>query len=81
MYHRKVNIRHCRTGYVIDKENLSLGWKYGSGFITADMIKQHLYAPSNETLTLICGPPPMIEFACNPNLDKLGYAADRRHAY
>ncbi|KAG4066767.1 hypothetical protein HA402_012834 [Bradysia odoriphaga] len=57
------------------------GWKYGSGFITAEMIKNHLFGPSNDTMTLICGPPPMIEFACNPNLDKLGYAADRRHAY
>lgn len=58
-----------------------LGWKFGSGFITADMLKRHLFAPSDGTLTLICGPPPMIEFACNPNLDKLGYAANRRHAY
>lgn len=58
-----------------------LGWKYGRGFITADMLKSHLFAPSNDTLTLICGPPPMIQFACNPNLDQLGYTADRRHAY
>jgi len=57
------------------------GWKYGSGFITADMMKASLFPPSNDVLTLVCGPPPMLEYACNPNLDKLGYELDRRHVY
>ncbi|OXA58452.1 NADH-cytochrome b5 reductase 2 [Folsomia candida] len=59
----------------------SEGWKYGSGFITAEMIKSQLFPPSDNTITLMCGPPPMIQYACNPNLDKLGYPAERRHAY
>ncbi|KAI1232808.1 NADH-cytochrome b5 reductase 2, partial [Lamprotornis superbus] len=48
-------------------------WKYSSGFVTADMLKAHLPPPGSETLILMCGPPPMIQFACEPNLDKLGY--------
>ncbi|XP_068117863.1 NADH-cytochrome b5 reductase 2-like [Hyperolius riggenbachi] len=57
------------------------GWKYGSGFITTDMIKQHLPAPSDNPLVLMCGPPPMIQFACQDNLTKLGYPENRRFAY
>ena len=30
---------------------------------------------------LMCGPPPMINFACSPNLDKLGYSQHQRFSY
>uniref|UniRef100_A0A8C8APZ6 cytochrome-b5 reductase n=1 Tax=Otus sunia TaxID=257818 RepID=A0A8C8APZ6_9STRI len=56
-------------------------WKYSSGFVTADMIKTHLPSPGSETLILMCGPPPMIQFACQPNLDKLGYPKSSMFAY
>ncbi|KAK2152216.1 hypothetical protein LSH36_337g05035 [Paralvinella palmiformis] len=65
--------------YTLDKPEE--GWEYGSGFITEDMIKEHLPAPGSDTLILMCGPPPMIKFACNPNLDKLNYPAELRFAY
>lgn len=42
-------------------------------FITADMIKEVLPPPGDDTLVLMCGPPPMIEFACKKNLEALGY--------
>jgi hypothetical protein len=29
----------------------------------------------------MCGPPPMINFACIPNLDKLGYKPETRFSY
>ncbi|CAG0919558.1 unnamed protein product [Notodromas monacha] len=57
------------------------GWKYGSGFVSADMIRDHLYPPSEDNLVLMCGPPPMINFACTPTLDKLGYNPKLRFAY
>lgn len=56
-------------------------WKYSKGFIDADLIKEHLFPPSDDTIVLMCGPPPMINFACNPNLEKLGYAMERTFAY
>ena len=49
------------------------GWAYSEGFISETMIRDHLPAPSDETLVLMCGPPPMIQFACKPNLEKLGF--------
>lgn len=37
-----------------EKEN----WKQGVGFITIDMLKKAMPAPSADTLILYCGPPP-----------------------
>uniref|UniRef100_A0A8C5PFB5 NADH-cytochrome b5 reductase n=1 Tax=Leptobrachium leishanense TaxID=445787 RepID=A0A8C5PFB5_9ANUR len=65
--------------YTLDRP--SKGWKYGSGFVTADMIKAHLPLPSDNGIILMCGPPPMIQFACQDNLTKLRYPDDRRFAY
>ncbi|XP_058016465.1 NADH-cytochrome b5 reductase 2-like isoform X2 [Ahaetulla prasina] len=65
--------------YTLDKP--PQGWKYSSGFVTADMIKDHLPPHSGDTLILMCGPPPMIQFACQPNLELLGYAKESTFAY
>ena len=37
-------------------------------------VAKHLPAASDETVTFICGPPPMVKFACIPNLTKTGHA-------
>ena len=52
------------------------GWSYSSGFVNADMISAHLPAPGPHSQILMCGPPPMIKFACLPNLEKLGFSED-----
>ena len=54
------------------------GWKYSTGFITDEMIKTHLPPPSDDILMLMCGPPPMIKFACIPGLTELGFS-DQDH--
>jgi len=68
-----------KVWYTLD--NVTDGWKYSKGFVSEEMIKENMYPPSDETLTLMCGPPPMINYACQPNLEKLGYNADLRFAY
>ncbi|XP_063823311.1 NADH-cytochrome b5 reductase 2 isoform X1 [Ostrinia nubilalis] len=65
--------------YTVDRP--SEGWTYSTGFINDEMIRDHLFPPSNDVITLMCGPPPMINFACNPALEKLGYSEDLRFAY
>ncbi|CAH2062918.1 unnamed protein product, partial [Iphiclides podalirius] len=57
------------------------GWKYSTGFINEEMIKEHMFPASNDVIVLMCGPPPMINFACNPALDKLGFSETQRFAY
>ncbi|XP_078273229.1 NADH-cytochrome b5 reductase 3-like [Rhinoraja longicauda] len=65
--------------YTLDKA--PEGWKYSEGFVSEQMIQEHLPPPADDVLILMCGPPPMIEFACNPNLDKLGYGQDTRFVF
>ncbi|KAL0273059.1 UNVERIFIED_CONTAM: hypothetical protein PYX00_005824 [Menopon gallinae] len=68
-----------RVWYTVD--TASEGWNYSTGFVNAEMIAGHLFPPGKDTITLMCGPPPMINFACHPNLDKLGYDQKLRFAY
>lgn len=56
-------------------------WKYSTGFVNAEMIEAHLPPPADDTAILLCGPPPMVNFACNPNLDKLGHSQQNRFAF
>jgi len=53
-------------------------WQQSEGFVTKEMIQAHLAAPGDDCLILMCGPPPMIKYACKPNLQALGYPADRQ---
>ncbi|GFR51547.1 hypothetical protein Agub_g13966, partial [Astrephomene gubernaculifera] len=53
-------------------------WKYGTGRVTQDMFREHLFAAAgSERLALMCGPPPMIEYACLPFLKAMGYEKEQ----
>jgi cytochrome-b5 reductase len=47
-------------------------WKYSSGFINTEMCRKHLPAPSDDSMIFVCGPPPMIKFACEPAFKEIG---------
>jgi len=53
------------------------GWTYSSGFINEDMVREHLLPAGPDAIVAMCGPPPMIKFACIPNLEKVGYTAEQ----
>ena len=59
--------------YTVDKAPAE--WKGSTGFITKEMIAEHLPPPAGDgsTQVLMCGPPPMVKFACLPNLEALGF--------
>lgn len=48
-------------------------WGYSSGYINKDMLDCSLFPPSEDGLVMMCGPKPMIENACKPNLEQLGW--------
>ena len=73
------NSKLFKLWYTVDRAPEE--WKYSTGFINAEMLEKHMPPPSDETLICICGPPPMIKFACVPNLDKLGYAENMRYTF
>ena len=68
-----------KVWYTIDRATEQ--WTFSTGFINEEMIQQHLFAPSDNTITLMCGPPPMINFCCLPILDKLGYSKEMNFVY
>uniref|UniRef100_H2ZN53 NADH-cytochrome b5 reductase n=2 Tax=Ciona savignyi TaxID=51511 RepID=H2ZN53_CIOSA len=67
--------KHFKLWYTLDRPPTD--WKYSSGFINEDMIRDRLPAPGIDCLVLLCGPPPMIKFACLPNLEKVGHGSGR----
>ncbi|VDK18010.1 unnamed protein product [Anisakis simplex] len=65
--------------YTLDK--MAIGWKYSTGYITDEMIDAHLPKAGADTAILMCGPPPMINFACVPNLEKLQHAKENYFSF
>jgi len=57
------------------------GWKYSSGFINEEMVTGHLPKAGDTTYIFCCGPPPMIEYACKPNLAKAGHKETHIHVF
>lgn len=71
--------KQLKLWYTVDKA--PKGWKFSEGFISADMIKDHLSPPADDTFVFICGPKPMIKRACMPSLESLGYPKERIHVF
>lgn len=60
-----------KVWYVV--ENARDGWGYSVGFITESIMREHVPEAAEDVLALACGPPPMIQFAVQPHLEKMGY--------
>lgn len=56
--------------YVVNQSYSS--WSGGVGFVTPQMITEHLPGPAENVKVLICGPPPMNK-AMAGHLEQLGY--------
>lgn len=59
-----------KVWYILDRPPPD--WKYGSGFITKELIEERLAGPSADSKVHLCGPPGMIA-AMKKNLEVLGY--------
>ncbi|KAJ1268807.1 hypothetical protein BS78_07G162100 [Paspalum vaginatum] len=63
-----------KVWYVVDQvKRPEEGWRYSVGFVTEDVLREHVPEAGDDTLALACGPPPMIQFAVAPNLEKMKY--------
>lgn len=69
--------RTDRDSILTELLSCSADWNYSQGFVNEEMIRDHLPPPGEETLILMCGPPPMIQFACLPNLERVGHPKER----
>ena len=73
-----------KVWYVVETAGTSddgLPWIYSMGLISEDILRDHLPPISPETSVFMCGPPPIIKFACLPYLDKMGYEKARCHQF
>ncbi|KAF8030397.1 hypothetical protein BT93_E2743 [Corymbia citriodora subsp. variegata] len=61
-----------KVWYVV-QESIREGWQYSTGFMTEGILREHVPEASEDTLALACGSPPMIQFAVQPNLEKMNY--------
>lgn len=60
--------------YVVGEAKNKEKWNYSTGFVTEGILREHVpIGGSEDTLALACGPPPMIQFAVKPNLEKMNY--------
>jgi len=67
---------NIKVHYILDKPPAN--WKGGVGFVSADMIKEHLPLSSDSSsLILMCGPPLMIS-SCEKHLKSLDF---KEHQY
>lgn len=66
--------------YTLDRPPAS-GWKYSSGFINEEMCKNHLPPAADDTMIFVCGPPPMIKYACEPAFKALGFKENQWFAF
>lgn len=64
--------KRLKVWYVVS-ECVREGWEFSVGVITESIMREHLPEASPDTLALACGPPPMIKFAVQPNLEKMNY--------
>jgi cytochrome-b5 reductase len=60
-----------KLAYTVDKA--PDGWDQFTGFINLEMCQKTLFEHVPGTITLMCGPPPMLKFACYPNLEQMGF--------
>jgi NAD(P)H-flavin reductase len=67
------NFLNCRLKIHYTVDRAPPGWQYSVGFVNLEMCQENLFEHNPGTVTLLCGPPPMLKFACYPNLEKMGF--------
>uniref|UniRef100_A0A6P7FQ36 NADH-cytochrome b5 reductase 2-like n=1 Tax=Diabrotica virgifera virgifera TaxID=50390 RepID=A0A6P7FQ36_DIAVI len=55
-------------------------WRFGKGFVSKDMMRDHLFPPSTQSLNLLSGPYPMLK-ALAKQLSDLGYSKQMYSRY
>lgn len=77
----KNNSDKFKVHYTLDRPPAD--WKFSEGFISKEMIEKYcLFNGSpKDTQVFMCGPPPMLKYACLPNLKELGFTKDDWFAF
>ncbi|CAE8639264.1 unnamed protein product [Polarella glacialis] len=65
--------KRFRLSFTVDRLPEGEKWSHNVGFISKAMIEAALFAAGPDTISVLCGPPIMLEKACFPPLRELGY--------
>jgi len=65
----------------VDKVPEGETWDGHVGFVTADVVREHMWAPGDDIKVVICGPYPMCMSLKNKVLPALGYTPDMFFSY
>jgi nitrate reductase (NAD(P)H) len=67
-----------KVWYTVDRvpDEEAKAWPYSIGFVGPEMVAERLLPSGEGAVCFMCGPPPMIKFACLPALEKVGYAPE-----
>jgi nitrate reductase (NAD(P)H) len=69
-----LNSKGFKVAYTVDRVTKGTVWGGYVGFVSEDMVKSTMPAPSADTLILACGPPVMVDKCLRPICEKMGYA-------
>lgn len=53
--------KNIRVHYVLSQVQHPDQWKGYTGFVSEELVRRHIHAPSADTLVLVCGPPGFME--------------------
>ena len=53
----------------VDRVSEGVEWNYSTGFVSEDMVREHLFPYEDFTIAVMCGPPPMIKYVA-PSSEK-----------
>ena len=53
----------------VDRVPEGVEWNYSTGFVSEDMVREHLFPYEDSTIAVMCGPPPMIKYVA-PSSEK-----------
>jgi len=75
-----------RLEYTVDRPAEDGSWQGSTGFVSKEMIEKHVLCGDGSsrkemTQILMCGPPGMLKFACEPALKELGYGGDNTFTF
>ncbi len=51
----------------VDRVPEGVEWSYSLGFVSEDMVQEHLFPYEVSTIAVMCGPPPMIKYVALPS--------------
>mmetsp|Transcript_20200 Transcript_20200/g.42319 ORF Transcript_20200/g.42319 Transcript_20200/m.42319 type:complete len:307 (-) Transcript_20200:58-978(-) len=61
-----------KVHYCVNEASFTDFWNGLTGFVTSDMVKKYLPPPADDSMVMVCGPPPMYKALCGGKVFEKG---------